>query len=289
MLTISEVILKSAGYLGRKGVDSPRLDAELLLCRVLGCERLRLYMDWHKPLVELEVEAYRELIRRRGQERVPVARLLERKEFYGREFTVRPGSFVPRPETEGLVERALDLLSKEPALQTERPAVFDVGTGTGAIIVTLALESGLPHYFASDVSTAALETARENARRHHALERIEFREGPLLAGYRGALHLIVSNPPYIRSGEIPTLPPEVRKHDPMPALDGGEDGLDVVRGILAAARESIVHGGCVLLELGEDQEDGVLALFRETGIFEDARMDRDYAGKPRYAFARRKT
>ncbi|MEQ8820411.1 MAG: peptide chain release factor N(5)-glutamine methyltransferase [Sumerlaeia bacterium] len=290
-LTIGDVIAKSAQYLTRHGADSPRLDAELLLGKVLGCDRLRLYMDWKKPLIELELAAYRELIRQRAQDRIPVARLLGKKEFYSRDFLLE-NAFVPRPETEGLVERALDLLSSEKALQPETgnaPYVFEIGTGSGCIVVTMAAENGAPHYIASDVDPKALATARRNAAKHDVESRIEFREGPLLAGFEGSLHLIVSNPPYIPASQIPGLPPEVRVHDPMAALDGGgDDGLDIARQIVHLAKKHLVPGGCLVMELGEDQEPGIVEVFRLAGCFESAHMDRDLAGKPRYAFARKK-
>jgi release factor glutamine methyltransferase len=287
MLTVGAAILKSQDYLARKGVDSPRLDAELLLGHVLGVERLRLYLDWDKPLMELEVAAYRDLIKTRGVDRTPVARLLGHKEFYGRDFEVSPATFVPRPETEGLVDRALDLLANDPLFQTHRPVVFEVGTGTGCITISLAAGNGGPHYIASEASPDALATARRNAERHHLTSRIDFRSGRNLAGYGGAIHLLVSNPPYIPTEQIATLDPEVAKHDPMLALDGGPDGLDATRLLLREALPLLADGAPVLLELGEDHEEGILEVFRTLGGFRDARMERDHAGRPRYAFARR--
>lgn len=287
MLTVGQAILKSQEYLSRKGVDSPRLDAELLLGHVLGCERLRLYLDWEKPLMELEVAAMRDLIKVRGEDRKPVARILGKKEFYGREFEVSPATFVPRPETEGLVERTLDLLAADPLFQTGRPVVFEVGTGTGCIIVSLAAENGGPHYIASDASPDALAMAKRNAEKHHLASRIDFRSGRNLAGYGGAIHVLVSNPPYIPTEQIPTLAPEVSRHDPPLALDGGADGLESTRLLLREALPLLADGAYVLLELGEDHEEGILEIFRSLGAFRDARMERDHAGRPRYAIARR--
>jgi len=287
MLTVGQAILKTQDYFSRKGVDSPRLDAELLLGHVLGCDRLRLYLDWEKPLMELEIAAYRDLMKQRGVERAPVARILGRKEFYGRVFEVSPATFVPRPETEGLVERTIDLLAADPLFSAERPTVFEIGTGTGCIIVSLAAENGAPHYIASDASGEALATARRNAAKHNCTSRIEFREGRNLAGYGGAIHVLVSNPPYIPSAQIETLDPEVSRHDPRLALDGGPDGLDATRALLREALPLLVDGAIVLLELGEDHEDGILEIFRSMGAFRDARMERDHAGRPRYAIARR--
>lgn len=288
MYNIGDLVIRSAKWLGEKGVDSPRLDAELLLAYVLGCDRLRLYMDWHKPLTELEVSAYRELIRSRGSERVPVARLVGKKEFYSRDFAVTPAVFVPRPETEGLVDRAVEMLGNETALQVDRPVVVDSGTGSGCIVVTLAAEAPGPRYIASDISEEALETARKNARTHGVAGQIEFRAGPHLGGYSGPLHLLVSNPAYVRTGEIDGLEPEVSRHDPRAALDGGVDGLDPLRALVEIAGPLLVPGGGFLAELGEDQEEAALGLLEGCGLFEGVRMERDLAGRPRYLMARRK-
>jgi release factor glutamine methyltransferase len=287
LLTVGDLVLKSAVYLEKRGVDSARLDAELLLARILGCDRLRLYMDWKKPLTELEVAAYRDFIRRRGQDREPVARILGIKPFFGRDFEVTRDSFVPRPETETLVERCLDLLRIEPALKRDRQNVFEIGTGTGCIIVTLAAESDSHHYIASDVLPGAIATARRNAKKHGVDGRIDFRQGRMLAGFEGSLGLLVSNPPYIESGVIPTLDPEVKAFDPPEALDGGIDGLDPVREMAAFAPKALCHGGWIALELGEDQPKIAAELFRETGAFAEIRQEKDLAGMLRFLYARR--
>ncbi len=284
---VGDLVTRSAAWLGGKGVDSPRLDAELLLCRILNCDRLRLYMDWQKPLSELEVAAYRDFIQRRGRDREPVARITGRKSFYRREFEVTPDSFVPRPETEGVVERALMLMEKEPDLKNTRANVFEVGTGTGCIIVSLALESDAHRYIASDISPGALKAARYNATKLGVEGRVEFRDGAYFAGFEGTLSLIVSNPPYINTDTIAGLPPEVSRHDPMPALDGGADGLDAVRGIIDQGTPLLAHGGWVVLELGEDQPHRAAQLFRDTGKYDDIRVEKDLAAFDRYLLARR--
>ncbi|MDK2971834.1 MAG: release factor glutamine methyltransferase [Candidatus Sumerlaeota bacterium] len=289
MSNVGDLVIRSAEWLGKKGVDSPRLDAELLLAHVLGCNRLRLYMDWHKPLTELEVSAYRDILLERGQRRVPVARLLGSKEFYGRAFRVTPAVFVPRPETEGVVDRAVALLESEGALRVERPVVFDVGTGSGCIAVTIAAEVTKADVIASDVSEDALKTARHNAGEHHVQSRVTFRHGSGFAGYEGVVHLIATNPPYIAQAEIAGLEPEVREHDPMPALDGGADGLDALREIIAGCSSRLVPGGWIVAELGEDQEEGALSILKEAGLFDERRMERDLEGRPRYLMGRRRS
>jgi release factor glutamine methyltransferase len=287
MMTVGEAILKSAQWLKGKDIETPRLDAELLLARILNCDRLRIYMDWQKPLTDLEVSGYREYIRRRGQDHEPVARIIESKEFFGRRFHVSPHTFVPRPETEGLVERALTLLQNETVLSEQRRNIFEIGTGTGCIIVSIAAESDAHEYIASDVSGGALETARRNAKTHGVDGRIDFRHGANFAGFGGSLGMIVSNPPYIRSGEIPELPPEVRVFDPRPALDGGQDGLDVVRAICSDGHKLLIHGGWTLLEIGEEQGPPCKTLFTQHGGYDQVRVERDLEGRERYVMARK--
>lgn len=287
MMSVADAVLKSAEYLKKKDVDSPRLDAELLLCKVLNCDRLRLYMDWQKPLTELEVSGYREFIRRRGQDREPVARILGRKPFYGRDFIITKDTFVPRPETEGVVERAVMLLQTEQPLNRERQMIFEVGTGSGCIIVSIAAESDGHHYLASDILPGALETAHKNAEKNGVQGRIDFRLGKYFAGYEGSLGMIVSNPPYIEAAEIPSLPPEVRAFDPMEALDGGADGLDAVRIIAAQGSKLLMHGGWVVLELGESQPHTAAEIFRGVGGYDQFRVEKDLAGLDRYLTVRK--
>lgn len=286
-MSAGEAVLRSTQYLKEKGVDSPRLDAELLLCRVLDCPRLRLYMEWQKPLTELEIAAYRDFIRRRGQEREPVARIVGLRDFYGRDFEVTPESFVPRPETEMLVEMALATLQTEPPLKDARGTIFDIGTGTGCIVVTMAAESDGHQFYASDVSAGAIATARRNAHRHKVDSRIDFRHGAYFADFRGSLSMIVSNPPYVERDVIPTLEPEVWKFDPREALDGGEDGLDPARIIARDGADLLIHGGWTLLELGEGQPPRAAEMFKATGHYTDIRTVKDYAGIERFLIARR--
>ncbi len=287
MLTVGDAVLKSADYLKRKGVDSPRLDGEILLCQILNCDRLHLYMDWKKPLHDLEIAAYREFIRRRGEDREPVSRILGKREFYGRDFIVTPDTFSPRPETEGVVERALRLLETESALKESRGAIFEVGTGTGCIIISIALESDHHHYIASEISPETLNIAKKNADHHKVGNRIDFRCGADFTGFEGSIALLVSNPPYIKSGDIPGLDPEVRKFDPMRALDGGADGLDVVRTLASQGGSLMITGGWCVLELGEDHLEEAREVYRSTELFDKIQIEKDYAGLNRYLLARK--
>lgn len=286
--TVGDLIKKSADYLEKHEIETPRLDAELLLANVLNCDRLALYMDWSKPLVELEVAAYRDAIRQRGADRIPVSRIIGKKEFFGRSFPVHSETLVPRPETEGLVEYVLELLGSEEIFQTDSPRVFDVGTGSGCIIITLALEHGTGKYYASDCDPKTLARAKENAKHFNVAQRIDFREGSILAGYEGSLHMIVSNPPYIRSEEVDELPREVKNCDPRLALDGGAEGLDVFQEILKAAEKSLLPGGWLAFEMGEDQHEEILGAFKQNRWIDEVRSEEDLSGRHRYYFARKR-
>ena len=201
--TIGELINLSAGYLSEKGCSSPRLDAELLLAHVLGLDRLALYLNFDKPLTSKEVDEYRRLIGRRGQ-RIPLAYLTGQKEFYSLPLNVAPEVLIPRPETEFVVEKVLELL--EPG----RPAqILELGTGSGAIAIALACQDPDFQITAADISPAALQVARANAERLEVAGQITFLESDLFAKVSGRFRVICSNPPYIKRSELPKLAPEV--------------------------------------------------------------------------------
>lgn len=287
-LTVGDVVQKSADWLRGRGIeDSPRLDAELLLARILRCDRLRLYMDWQKPLTELELSAYRDFIRRRGQEREPVSHILGVRSFFGREMEVTADTFAPRPETEGLVERALALLETDPTLAAGRQNIFEIGTGTGVIIITLAAESDGHRYLASELLPAAHAVARRNAHRHGVDGRIDLRQGEYFAGFEGTLDLVISNPPYIPSDRIASLPPEVRDFDPREALDGGAAGMEAINVIAAGSARRLRHGGWLLLEIGEEQGPACRALLNPDAGWAACRVEKDLAGHDRYVLAQR--
>lgn len=287
-LTIGEAILRSAEFLLAKGVESPRLDAELLLADILRTERLKLYLDWERPLMELEIAAYREYIRRRGVEREPVARILARRAFYGRTFEVAPNVFCPRPETEALVEHVLEFLRLSNPAGEGRPTIFEVGTGSGCIIVSIALEAPTTQCIASEKSPHAFELAKRNAEQLNASHRVTIRPGEYFAGWEGPLHVVVSNPPYVRRGEIITLSPEVKNYDPPLALDGGPDGLDVVRQLVDEAARLLLPGGGLFLEIGQEQGRDSHAILAASGQFRDIQILHDFAGLDRYVLAVKK-
>ncbi len=263
------------GFFARSGVDAPRLTAELLLAHALGCDRVRLYLDFDKPLGEPELAAFRALVKRRAAGE-PTAYLLGRKEFYGRPFRVDRRVLVPRPETELLVEAAL------PALP-EGGAALDLCTGTGCIGITLALERPGARVTAVDLSPEALAVAKENAAALGAA--VDLLQGDLFGPVppEARFHVIASNPPYVPSGELPGLSREVRQ-EPALALDGGPDGLAVARRLVAEAPGRLLPGGALLVELHESHAEALPALCREAG-FGRVELRRDLAGLPRFVVA----
>lgn len=264
------------GFFAQKGVDAPRLTAELLLASALGCDRVRLYLDFDKPMGEPELARFRELVKRRADGE-PTAYLTGAREFWGRRFAVDARVLVPRPETELLVEAALAALP-------EGGAALDLGTGSGAIAISLALGRPGARVTAVDLSADALAVAAANAAALQA--GVTFLEGdlfsPLAAGTR--FDVIASNPPYVPTGELAGLQREVRR-EPRLALDGGPDGLAVLRRVVEAAPRWLSPGGTLLLEMHESHLESLPALCRAAG-FAEAEARRDLAGLPRLTVAR---
>jgi release factor glutamine methyltransferase len=246
------------------GVEDAAVDARALLCHALHLDRARLLSNSNRILEAREVAAISALAARRLK-REPVSRIRGRKEFWSLMLEVSPAVLVPRPETETVVEAALDFVVRGGS-RMEKLRILDVGTGSGALL--LALLSELPNAVGTgtDISAEALAVARGNAERHGLGSRCAFVECNVAEGVRGPFDLIVSNPPYVASGEIASLAPEVRDYAPALALDGGEDGLDAYRAIAAAAHGLLAPGGCLIVELGAGQEAAVRALFTKAGL-----------------------
>lgn len=261
-MTVLEVIQRSSEFLTRKGVDSPRLQVELLLAHVLELPRLQLYLNFERPLTDAEADRLRGLVHRRGR-REPLQYLLGEAAFCGRDFTVTPDVLIPRPETEGLAELAWQWLA---AHRSADPRVLDYGTGSGCLAVTLALEHPPARIHALDISPEALEVARANAARHGVAERVHFVDGEGMGALPAELvfDLIVANPPYIPSAEIAELQAEVRENEPRQALDGGPDGLRFIRE-LAGGSSRLKPGGRLMLEFADGQEQAAAAVFTEAG------------------------
>ncbi len=264
------------GYFARAGLDAPRLTAELLLARALGCDRVRLYLDFDKPIGPAELAAFRELVRRRA-EGEPTAWLTGRKEFLRHSFRCDARALVPRPETELVAEAAIAALP-------EGGRLLDLCTGTGCIAVSAALARPGAEVVATDLSPEALALAAENAAALGA--RVELLQGdlfaPLPAGAR--FDVLVANPPYVPAGELPGLSREVRR-EPRLALDGGPDGLALLRRIVAGAAAWLAPGGRLCLEMHESHAGPLADLCRGAGLA-DPVVRRDLAGLPRWVEAR---
>ncbi len=274
--TVLELLRWTTEHFASRGIETPRLDAELLLAHALGGDRLRLYMDFEKPVVESERAVFRELVRRRANQRVPVAQLLGQREFWSLPLRVTPEVLVPRPETETLVEAALDL-APDPAAPLE---VLDVGTGSGAVALALASERPAARLTAVDLSPAALALARENARALGLEERVELLEGDLFAPVAGRhFDLVVSNPPYLAEAEAPGLAPELA-HEPREALFAPEQGLAVLRRLVEGVAGQLRPGGGFAFELAPQQAERVAGWCLAAGLL-DVRVRRDLAQRAR--------
>jgi release factor glutamine methyltransferase len=279
--TVLDLLRWTTGHFAAAGIETARLDAECLLGFALGVDRMRLYLDFDKPVTEAERGVFRELVRRRGSARVPVAQLVGRKEFWSLRLRVTPDVLVPRPETETLVAAALELLPAGRAA-----AVLDLGTGSGAVALAIATERPLARITATDVSAAALEIARANADEIGVAERIRLVEGDLFAPVaEEVFDLIVSNPPYVAESQRGSLPPELA-HEPERALFAGPDGLGVLREIVTHVAGALAPGGGMALELAPEQAPRVAGWCREAGLL-DVVTHRDLAGRPRVVAARR--
>ena len=270
-----EVLRGTERYLADRGVENPRLNAEHLLAHALGLKRMELYLQFDRPLTETERAPLRDLVKRRGA-REPLQHVIGTAEFHGRTFACDKRALVPRPETEQLVELVLELAKANPA-----PTLLDIGTGSGVIALTLALEIPSATIHATDLSPDALALAAENAARHTLTDRVTFHQADLLPPDGAKFDLIIANLPYIPADEIAALSPEVRR-DPVSALDGGPDGLDLIRRLIDTAPDHLAPGGALLLEIGAGQADAVNTLL-SARKFRDISVSPDYQNIPRFA------
>ena len=313
-VTVLEAIQKSTEFLGRKNVETPRLQTELLLAHLLQMPRMKLYLNFDRVLTTAETEALRELVKRRGL-REPLQHILGATSFCGLEIAVSRHALVPRPETELLAELGWQWLGKHPTSniqnptsnsQNATPSALDFGTGTGCIAIALAAKCPDAIITALDVSAEALALAKENALRNTVSERIEFLQGDGFAPLADALErgrparesgdtntragrpcsfdLIISNPPYISSAEIETLAPEVRDFDPRLALDGGADGLSFYRMFAAQAKAFLKPDGKIMLEFGDGQADAIKTIFESEKWIVEA-VKEDYSQRARILVA----
>ena len=290
-VTVGQALKLGAGFLSQVGRQGGWLDAEVLLGMVLGRGREDLYRNPEMPLQEEEAGLFRRLLERRSRGE-PVAYITGHREFWSLDFLVTPQVLVPRPETERLVEVALRLLAaaegqiSRAAIPHPRGRVLDLGTGCGAIAVSLARERSDLEIWATDLSSKALDVARANAVRHGVGERIHFLEGDIFGPVRGQeafFHLIVANPPYVRQGSVEGLPQEVREWEPRMALDGGWDGLDLYRRIIGEGCLYLQDGGFMALEIGSDMGGEVCRLFARQGSYSECTVHGDLSGRERVA------
>lgn len=273
-----ELVRLTAAFLEERGVPNPRLDAEVLLAHVLGVERIQLYLQFDRPLTEEEIGAYREVVRRRGR-REPVGYIRGFREFWSLPFAVDRRVLVPRPETEILVGACLERMGAAGVLA-------DLGIGSGAIALSLLVERPEWRGVGVDRSEPALEVAALNARGLGVEDRLVLCSGDLCCPLDGdRFDLMVSNPPYVPSAEIPGLEPEVSDNEPREALDGGPDGLSVIRRIVRESKGRLKPGGLLAFEFGVGQEKAVREALGIRGGLRDIQIVNDYAGRPRVALA----
>ena len=281
--TVGRLLTWTADFLKRRGFESPRLDAEVMLAHVLDWPRVQLYTHFPDEVADSPRGRFRELVRRRA-EGSPVAYLVGRKEFYSLTFEVTPAVLIPRPDSEFVVAEFLQATEGAESIRA-----VDVGTGSGCLAIASAARRPGARFVAIEISPEALAVARRNAERLGVIDRIDFREGNLLAPVadEGPFDAVVSNPPYIPTSEIPRLEPGVRDFEPHLALDGGPDGLDIVRRLIDQSIPLLKPGGHLILEIGTAQEAPVRAIISDRTEFRLAPTVRDLAQHPRVIHATR--
>jgi release factor glutamine methyltransferase len=275
-MTVLEVLRRTEGFLRDKGVPTAQLDAQLLLAQALGMDRLQVFMNFDRPMSDEELAAARPLVKRRV-EGESIAYILGEKEFWSLDFAVGPGVLVPRPETELLVEKTLELID-----EGEELFVADICAGSGCVGISIASERPGVRVYATELSAEALPWLKQNVEAHDMKSRVAVLGGDLLAPIPDGrqVDIVVSNPPYIAKGQLASL--AVAKHEPAMALDGGQSGLDVYRRLIPEALRRARRA--VLVEIGHDQGETVSALFRSAGA--EAVVHKDLAGHDRVVAAR---
>ena len=270
MLTVLEAINLSTEFLEKKEIESPRINAELLLAHALNCKRLDLYLSYDRPLNEDEVKLYREFIRRRIKSE-PLQYIIGKVEFYGIEFNVNPSVLIPRQETEILVETIINSVNKDGSLK-----ILDVGVGSGNISISLAKHLPYSKITATDISEQALETAKANAEMNNVSEKINFIKHDILShNLNDEFDIVVSNPPYISREEFPQLKDELKVYEPQNALTDFSDGLNYYRIISSKAKEFVKSKGKIFFEVGQGQVEDVKKILAENN-FNEISIVKDY-------------
>lgn len=289
--TILKLLRWTTSYFQSHDIDSPRAAAEILLAYTLKLNRIDLYLQYDQPMSTAELGIFRSLIKRRVN-REPVAYILGTKEFWSLDLSVTDKVLIPRPETEILVETALALTAElSPDLPADPLSILEIGTGSGAVILALATEHPDHLLFASDVSLSAVQQAKGNAIHHQLDHRIRFLNSDLFEALMGAsssFHMILSNPPYIPTGNIEQLQQEIYRFEPRIALDGHQDGLFFIRRIIHQAHPHLKPGGYLLMEIGHDQKPMVARIVQDADQYENVVFTKDYSGYDRVVSMRKR-
>jgi len=284
---IKDLLKVSTDYLKDKGIENPRLNAEVLLAHQLKVDRMGLYLNFDQPLTDNELSIYRSLIKRRIVHE-PLQYITGIQEFWSLSFSVDCHVLIPRPETEIIVEQAISL-AKTCKQKEESLKILDLGTGCGAISIALAKEIPRALIWATDISDDALCVARQNAVTHGVADRVAFCQGDLWEPFLKRdirFDMIVSNPPYVSSKEYNDLPPEVRDYEPRQALDGGEDGMVYLEKIIRGAHSFLNLGGWIILEMAPWQTQTALDIMAQTGRYQQEARVEDYSRHYRVVTAR---
>jgi release factor glutamine methyltransferase len=287
--TIRDLLRVTTDYLNKKGIESPRLTSDILLAHQLKTARMALYLNFDQPLTEKEVAGYRSFIKRRLL-REPLQYITGLKEFWSLDFLVDPAVLIPRPETELLVERTIQTIKGYTALENDCPSILDLGTGCGAIAISLAKELPKAKIYATDISVDALRVAEINAQKHGVSDRIRFLQGDLwdaLSGQRTMFRIVLSNPPYIPAEAYEDLSPEIRDYEPRLALDGHEGGMHFIERIISEAPAFISPGGWLMVEMAPNQTDRALTLMGRIGAYGEKTRIKDYSHHYRVVVAQR--
>jgi len=287
--TIKELLDVTTNYLAQKGIDSPRLSAEILLARQLNLTRVNLYIAFDKPLNDHEINGYRSLIKRRLN-REPIQYITGVQEFWSMEFDVDSRVLIPRPESEILVEQVKLLYEQWLKNIKESPVILDLCTGSGALAIAIAREIENASIWASDISKDALAVAELNSKKHGTAERIRFIQGDLWQPIEKPavkFDFIVSNPPYIPSSEYNSLSPEIRDYEPRQALDGRHNGMFYIEKIIMNGSDHLEPNGWLLIEMDPIQIETALELIEDTGNYTEKRSIKDYSHRDRVVMAKR--
>ena len=285
-MNIKQVLKKSEKFLKKHDISNPRLDAEVLLAALLDMERINLYVNFDYPLTNDELTQYRSRIKERAN-RKPTAYITGKKEFMSLEFDINEQVLIPRPETELLVEEIISICQKQ---ELDKPNIVDIGTGSGAIMVSLGYHIKEAKILGIDVSQEILKTARQNINKYDLDERLKVIKGnllkPLIKRGKNNVDIVVSNPPYIKEKEMENLPPEV-KQEPEKALNGGEQGIKIIQKIISQAFEVLKQGGFLGLEIGYDQKNAVKNIFKKDK-WDKIRVKQDHSQNDRIVIAQKK-